>query len=83
MPSHQTQRPVFLLVTLVALGAVAQVAPAAEQVTVDLKSGGQYRGELDARTNAEALWLRRGEEGIALRRKIAWQGARRRQRHGR
>ena len=59
-----------LISSFLLLCAIA--AEAAETVSVIAASGRQFRGEVDPRTNEQALWLRSGKPQAFVRRPIAW-----------
>ena len=56
-----------------ALLVTALSTPArSESVTIDVKSGREFTGQIDAQTDALQLWLRIARDGMSICRPIAW-----------
>lgn len=71
----------FVLSRRVAIGAIVWLsyvvpilptANAGETITVWLQSGRQFTGIVDAKTDAQQLWLRSGDTSIGIQRPIQW-----------
>ena len=68
---------VAALICLGATGATTRAATAAdESLTVTVRSGRTFHGLLDAKTDAERLWIRSGHDGVSIERPIAWSSVR-------
>ena len=62
------------LMTIVPVLLVAALSTpvCSESVTIGVKSGREFTGQIDAQTDALQLWLRIARDGVSIRRPIAW-----------
>lgn len=66
--SHRQTVAIGIAVVLMPLASIQ----AAEQVVVEMRDGRELSGEVDVRTDQEALWLRNTAPSIVLRSAVAW-----------
>lgn len=84
--SHTQLAGRLLVAALIGCGAISAttgVANAADDsLTVTVQSGRTFRGLLDAKTDAQRLWIRSGRDGVTIERPIAWTSVREASRSG-